>query len=280
MDNSVDSLLALLRSAQDGPPPSSQSTTSSANPQVPSSTQLNDLLTSLNARPSPRPPKQGSDRAQGQARKDLLEPFGPVGVSARPSVSPVKRSREDTGRNSYEDAERSFGREVRRVSRGESFDSGGRGKSVRAEEPALEDLSFAKALPIITRLLNDDNFKKELRKMKQDQDALERRLWAKQEKVKGDYERQTKAEKEIAKIARRPIPPEKTRQWSKSLATALQTFYTQQCVPSIDGLALRQRQRLRELGVPGLGREDGVMDEKAKQRVKRIMEVLEGGLDE
>ncbi|TYJ53977.1 hypothetical protein B9479_005383 [Cryptococcus floricola] len=281
MDNSVDSLLALLRSTQDGPPPSQPTTsnnnTSNTRP-VPSSSQLSDLLTSLNARPAPRPPKQGgADQAQGRARKDILEPFGPVGVSARPSVSPVKRSREDTSRGGYEE-EGSFGR-VRQVSRGESFD-GGQVKSARVEEPALEEMSFGKALPIITRLLEDDNLKKELRKMKQDQDSLERRLWAKQEKLKGDHERQTKAEREIAKIARKPIPPEKTKQWSRSLSTALSTFYTQQCIPSIDGLALRQRQRLQELGVPGLGREDGVVDEKVKQRIKRIMEVLEGGLED
>lgn len=33
--------------------------------------------------------------------------------------------------------------------------------------------------------------------MKQDQDALERRLWAKGEKVKADHERTVKAEKDM-----------------------------------------------------------------------------------
>jgi len=45
----------------------------------------------------------------------------------------------------------------------------------------------------------------------------------------------------------------------------------------MDGLALRQRTRLRELGVPGLGEGD---DEKSLERVRRIMDLLEAGMEE
>jgi hypothetical protein len=64
--------------------------------------------------------------------------------------------------------------------------------------------------------------------MKVDQETLERRLWARQEKVKAEHERQIKGEQDMcvvsfetsldpgvllirhsARIARRPIPPEK-----------------------------------------------------------------------
>jgi len=46
---------------------------------------------------------------------------------------------------------------------------------------------------------------------------------------------------------------------------------------SIDGLAVRQRQRLRELGVPGLGGGDV---EKNLERVRRVMDLLEAGMEE
>jgi len=67
--------------------------------------------------------------------------------------------------------------------------------------------------------------------------------------------------------------------WAKQLASDLATFHKQSCLPQLDGLALRQRQRLEDLGVPGLGG-GAVLDEKGRERVVRIMDVLEAGLEE
>ncbi|EAL19459.1 hypothetical protein CNBG4060 [Cryptococcus deneoformans B-3501A] len=287
--DSVHSLLALLRSTQDDPSESQSqafTSTSASRPgpnsitqnlssrPIPSGAQLADLLTSLNARPPPRQPKIDSP-----GRRELIEPFGPVGLAG---LSRSPSGRQEDGQRAYE---RDYGREV------EEHYSGSRETEwqpqkpqpkERIREPGYGDMTFMRALPIITELLDDHNFKAELRKMKQDQDALERRLWAKGEKVKADHERTVKAEKDIAKIARQSITSEKVRQWNKTLANNLDAFYRQQCLPAIDGLAVRQRQRLKDLGVPGLGEDggSGVSDEKVRQRIKRILEVLEAGLEE
>jgi hypothetical protein len=61
----------------------------------------------------------------------------------------------------------------------------------------IRGLSFTKALPIISTLLSDDSFKSELKKMKVDQDTLERRLWAKMEKLKGEHEKGTRTDREM-----------------------------------------------------------------------------------
>lgn len=45
--------------------------------------------------------------------------------------------------------------------------------------------------------------------MKTEQDSLERRLWARMEKVKADHEAKTKPEREVARITRKPITQEK-----------------------------------------------------------------------
>ncbi|OXG19153.1 hypothetical protein C367_04597 [Cryptococcus neoformans Ze90-1] len=287
--DSVHSLLALLRSTQDDPSESqSQAFTSASQSNlgpnsiaqdlpsrpIPSGAQLTDLLTSLNARRPPRQPKFDSP-----GRRELIEPFGPVG-SAVLSTSPSGR-REDEKR-AYEGGYR---REVEGHYSGlreTEWQPQKRQPKERIWEPGYGDMSFARALPIITELLEDHSFKAELRKMKQDQDALERRLWAKGEKVKADHERTVKADKDIAKIARQSITSEKIRQWNRTLANNLDAFYRQQCLPAIDGLAVRQRQRLKDLGVPGLGEDGGssVSDEKVRQRIKRILEVLEAGLEE
>ncbi|WVO14506.1 hypothetical protein L204_102141 [Cryptococcus depauperatus] len=260
--NDVHSLLALLRSAQDGPPPTATPSSSIAQQAIPTGQQLTDLLTALNSRPPPQPPRQTQAE---QGRRELIEPFGPV-LTASPAKS---KSNSASLQAHVEQKEQQ------------------REEKLFQREFSYAEMSFAKALPIITELLSDKRFRGELQKMKQDQDALERRLWAKGEKIKADHDKSVKAERDIAKIARQPITTEKTQKWAKSLSTSLTTFHTQQCLPALDGLAVRHRQRLKELGVPGLGGDDerkgaeaGIKDGKARQRIKRIIEVLEGGLEE
>ncbi|TXT15880.1 hypothetical protein VHUM_00383 [Vanrija humicola] len=117
--------------------------------------------------------------------------------------------------------------------------------------------------------------------MKADQEALERRLWARMEKVKADHTKKSAAEREVARITRKPVPPEKLAQWQKDLKRTLNDFFAAQVLPATDGLAARQRDRLIELGVPGLG--GAAEREKAareKERIVRIMGVLEGAVAE
>jgi hypothetical protein len=58
-------------------------------------------------------------------------------------------------------------------------------------------MSFTKALPIISALLDDFTFKQEVKRMKVDQDTLERRLWAKCEKVRVEHDKTTRTDKEM-----------------------------------------------------------------------------------
>ncbi|WWC90541.1 uncharacterized protein L201_005477 [Kwoniella dendrophila CBS 6074] len=292
--NSVHSLLALLRSAQDGSAPSttsfnavtSASTDNShathhtqlanslaSKPSIPSKRQLDDLLTSLNARPPPPATKHEPSR-----RASLIEPFGPVGETSSPSKSPHDPKQSPSRRrDSVEASTGNYGR-AGIVGEGGTNSPPKKKKkpSERVNEEGYDLMSFSKALPVLSELLEDEGFKAELKKMKKEQDSLERRLWAKGEKAKAEHEKSIQAEKEVAKIARKVIPPEKKEAWAKSLSASLSNFYLQQCLPNIDGLATRQRQRLIELGVPGLG-DDG---DKGRDRVKRIMELLEAGLEE
>jgi hypothetical protein len=68
------------------------------------------------------------------------------------------------------------------------------------------------------------------------------------------------------------------KEWDRKLESTLQEFYRNTCLPSIDGLAARHRVKLEEMGVPGLGGDFG--DKGTRERVRRIMDVLEGGLEE
>ncbi|EIW68457.1 hypothetical protein TREMEDRAFT_69381 [Tremella mesenterica DSM 1558] len=139
-------------------------------------------------------------------------------------------------------------------------------------------MSFVKALPVLSGMLGEESFRIELKKMKAEQDGLERRMWAKSEKIKADHMNRIKVDKDVARISRRPITPEKEKEWTLQLQNSLQQFYLHTCLPAMDGLSNRQRQRLKDLGVPGLG--DGEWDRKSSERVKRIMDVLEGGMED
>jgi hypothetical protein len=69
-----------------------------------------------------------------------------------------------------------------------------------------------------------------------------------------------------------------SQEWDRKLESTLQEFYRNTCLSSIDGLAARHQMKLEEMGVPGLG---GYMGDKAtRERVRRIMDVLEGALEE
>lgn len=54
--------------------------------------------------------------------------------------------------------------------------------------------------------------------MKKDQDALERRLWARMEKIKAEHAAKQATERQVAKITRKPVPAEKTAVSRKDIA--------------------------------------------------------------
>lgn len=133
-----------------------------------SSRQLNDLLSSLGNLPKTSAKTETPTTTISQsntANRQLIAPFGPI--ASLPSSAPKHPER----------------RPSNAPNEGEGGDISG--------------LSFTKSLPIISTLLADQGFRGELRRMKVDQDTLERRLWAKGEKVKGEWEKGTRTDKEM-----------------------------------------------------------------------------------
>ncbi|KAL7422492.1 hypothetical protein Q5752_003140 [Cryptotrichosporon argae] len=313
--NSVQSLLALLRTSQDGAAPAASPTTSSSSalpipsssasgqlatpplPAVPTSQQLSSLLAALDetndpsapsapsasstpfssriaapahpgtARPAPAP------SAFSGPRHAVFEAFGPVGQA--PSRSPTAFGGALVGAATPRDVRRPAEDSQARLEAPGSSQCAGEG---RGDE---DGMAFATALPVLTRLLGDDAFVAELRSMKAAQDALERRLWARLEKVRAEHAAGAKRDRELAKLTRQPLTPAKEAQARAATSAALAEARRAALV-ALDGLAMRHRARLRELGVPGLGGAWGAdePDAKARERVRRIMDVLGGAVDE
>ncbi|RSH87592.1 uncharacterized protein EHS24_000104 [Apiotrichum porosum] len=278
---------------------------------VPSSSMLSSLLAQLSDHPGvPTPPTTSTAAAQNQprpsrpgassafdGRRGHVDLFGPVGQTPGPSKAwepaGVRRVSGDgmvtSGAASVRDQRpgptSALGNAEAEAMVAVSATAVDKGKR-KADE--LDDnkatWSFTRCLPVITDLLRDDDFVRELRKMKSDQDALERRLWARMEKIKADHGRKTAPEREIAKITRKTVPADKQAQWARELKKELDTFFRTHVLPTQDGLIARQRARLVELDVPGLGDDNdaSALDREArtreKGRVKRIMDVLDGAI--
>lgn len=184
---SVSSLLALLRSAQDGegegegeagqssaaasgaaraPAQNSNAHVNTPPPAQPSATgalgrnsHLSALLAQL-APSLPPPAAAPSSTHRGSAfegpSRDLLEPFGPVGRTPAP-----RAQRRVSGEGSGEGT-------PRRPSEAESeaatpWPDKGKRKADEMEDRA--DWSFTRCLPVLTDLLRDDEFVKEVRKV-------------------------------------------------------------------------------------------------------------------
>ena len=131
---------------------------------------MNDLLSSLGNLPKPTTATDTRTPTTAEpitTSRQLIAPFGPI--ASLPSSAPKQPERRSS--------------EV-------LID----GEGVKGD---VSELSFTKSLPIISTLLADQGFRGELRRMKVDQDTLERRLWAKGEKVKGEWEKGTRTDKEM-----------------------------------------------------------------------------------
>ncbi|ORX38359.1 hypothetical protein BD324DRAFT_351323 [Kockovaella imperatae] len=276
-------------------PPYSQNGLRSARPDppsvIPSKRQLDDLLASLSGPQGSFPCSQASSHRQFQphpsynssgpmstaapsrSRTSLIDPFGPLGsVPVSQGTFDPQASFKSLAHVSPEKSERPGPSDAGSASNSRIVTD-----REKRQDPRYAEMSFAKALPVISELLEGEHFKRELKKMKADQDALERRLWAKQERVKAEHEKVVQAEKDIARISQKPIPKAKLKQFADMLASDLAEFYLQSCLPQIDGLALRQREKLQELGVPGLGGD--MKDDKVCERIKRIMDLLEDAME-
>lgn len=189
----MKNLLALLQSTQDAPldsaPPGPSASSSGAavrhgqshqagydphqpihslrgngapNSALPSQRQLDDLLSSLNG-----PAAAGPSRPNGSARKHLIEPFGPLAeVSRFPHTLPASTPSSNSNDAEYRDAswasrrESADGGNSAGPTRGHAPDPKGKGR-----EEGFETMPFSKALPLISGLLGDEDFKKELRKV-------------------------------------------------------------------------------------------------------------------
>lgn len=117
----------------------------------PTQRQLDDLLASLKNPPSAN---AASSSAFDGSRNSLIEPFGPIG----------KRARQEKGFDPN-----ALGPAVSSADPHAESSSAGRSRAAyaaRRGEKEWDEMGYTKALPILSELLEDEGFKKELKRVR------------------------------------------------------------------------------------------------------------------
>ncbi|KAH9970829.1 hypothetical protein BGW80DRAFT_1325523 [Lactifluus volemus] len=141
------------------------------------------------------------------------------------------------------------------------------------QQQDLRTLSFQQALPHISRLMEDPLVVKELTKMKQEQDKLEKQLWEEREAIRKSHEEKVKVAKTKATMIGVGLSKHDAESMSDTFRTELRKFDAQRVLPAWDGLVREQQSRLEALKVPTMFVTDDA-DDAEKQL--RVMHVLEG----
>ncbi|KAJ3535419.1 hypothetical protein NMY22_g6503 [Coprinellus aureogranulatus] len=97
----------------------------------------------------------------------------------------------------------------------------------------VRNVSFQEALPLLARLGQDPAFVDAIKRIKQDQDNLERQLWADREAIQKKY-------------------LDKVKMLQDAYQKEIRKFDKERVLPAWDGLMARQQGRLGSLGVPNM----------------------------
>ncbi|KAK9893647.1 hypothetical protein P389DRAFT_207116 [Cystobasidium minutum MCA 4210] len=137
----------------------------------------------------------------------------------------------------------------------------------QAPQQDIRKLTYAQALPIISRLASDEVFLEALQELKSNQETFELSLLDERNRAKAELERQLKKAREAAAIS--------GTQYERisKLLNATMTKFDKAALTRWDNLMRDQQARLEQLGVPCfyvLKNPDPV----AQERQRRVMETL------
>ncbi|KAI0253141.1 hypothetical protein BJV78DRAFT_1281206 [Lactifluus subvellereus] len=152
----------------------------------------------------------------------------------------------------------------------------------------MRTLSFKHALPHISRLMEDPAFAKEVTKMKQEQDKLEKQLWEEREGVRKCHEEKVEVAKTKcasnlllpspyqpsyrAKMIGVGLSKHDAESMSNSFRIELRKFDAERVLPAWEGLIRGQQARLEALKVPTMFVTNDAGDVEKQRKVVHVLE--------
>ncbi|KAJ7477147.1 hypothetical protein B0H11DRAFT_1809359 [Mycena galericulata] len=145
--------------------------------------------------------------------------------------------------------------------------------------PVTEDvrsLTFQQALPRLAQLTDDPALVAALEKLKQEQDKLERALWAERAAIRAKYDEKVKVAKTRATLIGTGISKHEAEMLSQAYEKDLKRFDAERVLPAWDGLVTSQQAALAQLRVPTMFPTAVKPDRERQQRVIQVLEGIVG----
>ncbi|GJJ07718.1 hypothetical protein Clacol_001923 [Clathrus columnatus] len=144
---------------------------------------------------------------------------------------------------------------------------------------SLRNMAYGQALLVIAELASDASFHENLKKIREQQNSLEKQLWEERTRIfKGQKERIKVAEKKAAIIGVNISEKEanslsRSQEFRTSFMNEIKEFDLERVSSAWDNLITSQQRTLEELGVPGMF---VTRDKIEREKQQRIIQVLEG----
>ncbi|KAF7776122.1 hypothetical protein Agabi119p4_4515 [Agaricus bisporus var. burnettii] len=144
------------------------------------------------------------------------------------------------------------------------------------DAPSLseKDLRFVDlddAMPILLRLSREPSFIDEIKKIKQDQDALERQLWEERRNIHRKYEDKLKAAQTKANIIGVNVSKHESDMIVDAHKKEIRKFDTNRALSAWDSLVSQQQLKLQKLKVPTM---HITTESPARELQQRVLQVL------
>ncbi|KAF8803746.1 hypothetical protein BYT27DRAFT_7109273 [Phlegmacium glaucopus] len=145
-----------------------------------------------------------------------------------------------------------------------------------ADTEDIRNLTFQQSLPIISQLTDDSAFIDALKKMKKDQDELERQLWTDREAIYTKYDEKFKVAQTKANMIGTVVSQHEAEMLTEAFKKEIDKFDRDRVIPAWDGLVSRQQMELAHSRVPTMFVSNQGED---RQRQQQVVNVLESILD-
>ncbi|KJA24621.1 hypothetical protein HYPSUDRAFT_38689 [Hypholoma sublateritium FD-334 SS-4] len=133
-----------------------------------------------------------------------------------------------------------------------------------SESRQLCQLTFRQSLPVLSDLGEHPTFVASIKKMKADQDQLERKLWADREAIHTKYQEKLKMAQTKAQMIGSAVSQHEITMLSDAFKKEIYKFDDERVLPAWDGLISRQQGDLAQKGVPTMFVTSDVQDREVR----------------
>ncbi|KAF8165104.1 hypothetical protein B0H34DRAFT_223031 [Crassisporium funariophilum] len=138
----------------------------------------------------------------------------------------------------------------------------------------VKNFTFQQALPVISRLADDPSVISAVKKMKTDQNELERSLWADREAIYRKYHEKLKIAQTRANMVGTTISQHELDMVTDAFKKEISRFDHDRVIPAWDGLLSRQQQELEHINVPRMFVTNEVQTRETQQQVVSVLESI------